>query len=399
MKKLLIVNILVYCLVLGGFAQDAKPPKGSSFKAETLLQGEKLQEAKAEIDKAVAYEIYKAKSKGKPEIAKVNTYYVKAQIYQALAAAPDAADIDALLKESITSYQKVLELKENKETDPLVFGTNQKVQNIYTTYANKGVEYYKAKDYENAMLYFERSSLALPEDTNTYANILNCAFQIKSDEKIVQYSKKLLSLNFEKDYLFQAIAQTAFNNKDYATAADYALQGLQRYPTNKVFVNTLVQSHVDGNTTDKGIQDLEKLMETRSEDAYLAYVLGYINEKNENMDGAAAAYTKSVELDPQNYDANYNLGVIHYNRGVKVNKDILELPQDKLGNYADQAAYDKLRVERDEHLKKALPFIKKSTDLKSDDQDTFQVLYQIYYILGMKAEQQEVKTILDTFDK
>ena len=399
MKQFLIVNLFVYCLVSVSFAQAVKPPKGSSFKAETLLQGKKLQEAKAEIDKAVAYEIFKAQSKGKPEQAKVNTYYVKAQVYEALAAEPTATDIDALLKECLTSYQKVLELKDNKETDPLVFGTKQKVQNIYATYANKAVEFYNSKDYQSAMLNFERSALALPNDTNIYANILNCAFQLKSDEKIVQYSKKLLSLNFQKDYLYQAIAETSFNNKDYPMASDYALQGLQRYSSNKSFVNILVQSHIDGNTIDKGVADLNKLLKERPDDAYLAYVLGYINEKNKDMDAAAAAYAKAVEIDPKQYDANYNLGILHYNRGVEVNKKILALPQDKLGNYNDQAAADKLEAERNGHFKTALPFIKKVTELKSDDEDNYQILYRIYDILGMKAEQQEVQTILDTFEK
>ncbi len=398
-----VVNFIFFFLFITCVisAQD-KPERGSSLKAEELLKDNKLEEAKSEINKAFAYEIYKAKSKGKTEQAKYNTYYIKGQIYEALADKSEGQLIDDYLVECINDYKKAIEIKGNKETDPFTIFANQRLQSVYAKYVKLGIEDYNNKDYKKAMVNFERSALAIPADTNLYANILNCAFQIQDTTQILKYGRLLLDMDFKKDYIYLTITKNAFDAQDYKTSSKYALDGAINFPTNKDFINLLVESHVKNNTFNHGVNAIKSLIDQQPKNAYLAYVLGYTYERNDQLDNALVHYKKAIELDPNLYDAVYNAGVIHYNAGVHEHTSMINPDfQDDRGNIKPEyeEKIKNLKVERNKHFEKALPYILKASKLKKDTPDNYDILYRIYDILEYKKEKLEIQTILDTYEK
>jgi len=93
----------------------------------------------------------------------------------------------------------------------------------------------------------------------------------------------------------------------------------------------------------------------------------------DRFDKATEAYKKVLELDPENYGANYNLATLYFNRGVykirRINADdeipsILEIQQASR-----------------EHFQEALPYMLKAHDMDPGRRETLLGLEGIYYSL------------------
>jgi tetratricopeptide (TPR) repeat protein len=122
-------------------------------------------------------------------------------------------------------------------------------------------------------------------------------------------------------------------------------------------------------------------------DSLYYYFLGYLYDFQEDYDKAAENYEKAIELKPDYYDANYNLGVIHYNKARDVIKELNNLSLDE---YREQeAAYaEKASV----HFKDALPYFEQAAEAApEDDLQLLETLQGIYLKLNMKEKADELE--------
>jgi predicted Zn-dependent protease len=78
---------------------------------------------------------------------------------------------------------------------------------------------------------------------------------------------------------------------------------------------------------------------------------------------AQETYTKALQVDPANYDANYNMGVFYFNEGVEVKKrvDAMDMQTyQKEGKNVEQEAVVK--------FKQAMPYFEKAYEVKQDEE-------------------------------
>ncbi len=87
-------------------------------------------------------------------------------------------------------------------------------------------------------------------------------------------------------------------------------------------------------------------------------------------------------MNPDYYDANYNLAVIHYNKAREVIHELNELSLDEYRK--QEAAYaEKAPV----YFKDALPYFEKAVEVASDDDlQLLETLQGIYLKLNMKDQ-------------
>ena len=90
------------------------------------------------------------------------------------------------------------------------------------------------------------------------------------------------------------------------------------------------------------------------------------------FDNAIGAYTKSIRLNPEYFEGNYNLGALYVNKAASINDEATKLPLE------ETAKFDKLKKEADSYLEKALPYLEKATELQPADINTLFTLKQIY---------------------
>lgn len=96
-------------------------------------------------------------------------------------------------------------------------------------------------------------------------------------------------------------------------------------------------------------------------------------------------YTKALSIDPNNYDANFNMGVFFFNEGAEMNRLV--------GNM-DMAEYNKRGKEVEGQIcgrfKKALPYFQKAKTVKADDEQLLNSIQQAETLLKQYEEKKVV---------
>ena len=95
---------------------------------------------------------------------------------------------------------------------------------------------------------------------------------------------------------------------------------------------------------------------------------------------------KSIELNPDNFNSNYNLGALFFNRGVELRNEANNSSSDKL--------YNKLKKESEVFFDDALPFLETSLSLDPSDKNTLLSLKQLYYLKGDYKKSKEMDGLI-----
>jgi tetratricopeptide (TPR) repeat protein len=97
-----------------------------------------------------------------------------------------------------------------------------------------------------------------------------------------------------------------------------------------------------------------------------------------------ANYDKALKVDPNNYDVNYNLGVIAFNEAVILNKKVGDMGMDEYKKDGKAA-----EATRDDKFKEALKYFEKAYSLKKEE-DVKENLKQLYRVLKMEDKLKEL---------
>ena len=99
-------------------------------------------------------------------------------------------------------------------------------------------------------------------------------------------------------------------------------------------------------------------------------------EQNEAFNNASEAYTKAMQLNPNYFEAAYNLGAMYVNKAAMINDVANKLPFDQ------SEKFDQMKKEADSYLVKAVPYLEKAAELDPKDINTLYSLKQIYARTG-----------------
>jgi len=376
MKRLIFALLFIG---IASFTYAQYVPKGKTNKAEAALNQGKLDIAKAEVDEA-----FKVDNKGKVTSAGKN-WYLKGRIYKALYLddSTEYSDLagEEALKIAVESFDKVLSME--KETSTYAIFSNQEKTQLYAEVLNHGAEKYNENEFETAYEDFMKALVVQPGDTTALlyggvsaqqADMLDEAidcFQTLADNgdaNVDTYKTLIYLYRTEKEDMDKVLATID--------------QALDQYPNNKDFVQEKITTLIISEQTEKAKSELEAAISEDPTNSQYYYFLGYLFDAQEDYDNAQENYEKAIELNPEYYDATYNLGVIHYNKARDVLKEANNLSLDE---YRKQAAsFDE---KAGKHFKDALPYFEKAVELSAgDDLQLLETLQGVYYKLKMNDE-------------
>ena len=104
------------------------------------------------------------------------------------------------------------------------------------------------------------------------------------------------------------------------------------------------------------------------------------------------AYTKVLQLDPDNWGANYNLGMLYYNFGVS--KIYYDLPVD-----TDLVSLEQIQEDSRQLFRKAEPFEVKANQLNPKRKEPVKALMGIYFSLSEMVKYELYKKMLEEMEK
>lgn len=239
----------------------------------------------------------------------------------------------------------------------------------------------------------------------------NCAYQLGKTENAIP--------------LFEEAAKSPFiNNADlyimltdiYETKGDEAkwMEAIKaakaKFPNDKRIINNEINYYSKSGKSEQLISKLKEGIALEPKKANLYIILGqtYYNLANpekgakpanakEMEANAISQYAKVLEIEPNNYYAQFYTGLVYYNQAKTTTDEM---------NKADDKKYATLKPVRDGLLEKALPFLEKSKILleveKINDsnkeiyQQVLSGLLQTYNITGKTEKATSIQGLINT---
>lgn len=305
-----------------------------------------------------------------------------------------ASDLDL---DNAADQMKFMMFLQNKDTkyDDVSYMRDiidQKFPYLANAFINKGVEEFQAKNYEKAMEYSGNSvainsMLGRVDSLGMYNAALAAERLDKKDEALAMYTA-LTQINYGGPDIYLYIANIHDRNKDTTKKIEAIRKGLEVYPTNADLVREELNYLLLTGQTEEALKNFDKAIDSDPDNSSLYYNRGLINDQLSGAEGvtaedqekfrkaAAADYSKALEMQPDFFDAAYNLGAMYYNIGVEWNN--------KASSYGlnESAKYDAASKKANEFFALARPALEKAHAINAEDKSTMASLTKIYAIEG-----------------
>jgi len=345
-----------------------------------------LDKARADIDKAIVNE----KTSGKAK-----TWYTRGEIYEGMMTSPiygKQLQPGEGLQKAYESYAKTIEL--DSKTGEFGKQAVTRMDNLYGQAFNEGVNSYNAKDYDKAIASYKLASMIHPQDTTV---VLYSAYASEAKEDFAgaraSYNQ-LLGMNYKSVTLYSRLLQMAKQQKDEVETAKVIQQALAAYPTNKIFLLEDLNLTLAKGKGEDAIAKINKSITADPTNSNLYAVRGSMYDQQKKSDLALADYKKAVELDPNNFDAQFNLGVYNYNRAADLYTKASRMD---LKTYT--ASGKKLEADGKKYFEASVPYFEKALQLQPEDRNTLSSLQKVYFRLGRTADSERLNAKLQSLKK
>jgi hypothetical protein len=381
-------------------------------KYETLRQSKamaatartSINTAKASIDKASANE----KTATLPQ-----TYALKGAIYSALAYNDTVATTSMpLYTTAAEAVKKAKEADTKGEYKKLVDASNQ-----YLAYyqLNKGVRDFQAKNYDEAYKAFDFYRNVYPEDTTAIYYTGLAAVNAKNYPVGIAQYKKLVTTNYSRRAdIYSDLSNLYLMTKDTAAALSAVTEGVSKFPTSAALRGREVEIALQQGKQAEFLDKIQAAVANDPKNKTLYFYSGIaygkmadakdqvakngkdpaakaaaVKARDEYSAKAAEAYAKAVEIDPDYFEANLNLGYVLMSSAVEDYNTANKLPVSK------QKEYTALQAKANASADKAKPYLDKAVALDPKSVNALGNLRNYYIIKKDVARGAEIKKRID----
>lgn len=176
------------------------------------------------------------------------------------------------------------------------------------------------------------------------------------------------------------------------------LQGARKdFPREQALIIEELNIYLVAGEFERAKENLMLAAEQDPTNEILWFSLGSVYDNLGMQDEAVDAYTKSLAIKADYFDANYNLGALYFNKAVQMVNEANDMWSPKMSK-ADGAKQKELEEGGKAMFSTALPFLEKALDVEPDDKETLRSLRDIYARVGMDEKMLEVSRKLKTLE-
>ena len=312
--------------------------------------------------------------------------------------------------------------------------------NLINHLVNKGSDFVEKNDYSSASDCFSNAYRISKKDTIYLYYAASSSVNAKEYDKSLTMYKELKSLNFtgiEKQYFALNIItnmEEAFDNKllrdasvqakthsnptekksksrypeiiknmaliynqmgDTEKALGAMLEARAENPDDLNLILTEANVHYTMGNIDKFKSLLEYATELDSENPELQYNLGVIAAEANDVENAKKYYTRAIELNPKYINAYINLAALILGQ----EESIIDQMNNLGTSAADDRRYDELRLERKELYFEAIPYLEQAIDIDSNNFQAARTLSNIYSATGDDAKAKEYRDLANSLEQ
>ncbi len=325
------------------------------------------------------------------------TYQVKAKVLQAIGESQDDA-VKALVEDPLPkaykAYKKAVELDEKGKVQKSI---DLSLPMLNNDFINLGVQHFTAKEYKKAVEAFELA-LEIQEspvfggaiDTIIIYNTGLAAYNGKDWDKAVEYFIDCAEMEYGGTGIYQLLGRAYFAKGDSIAAENSMKQGIEAFPDDDVVLLELIQYYLNTERDEDAMSYLNIAKEKSPENTVLWYVEGILYDKQKDIVNAVASYEKAIEIDPEYFDPYYNLGVIKFNEGVKL--------QDEANQIIDNKKFAVAKKKMDDAFAEAIPYFEKAVEINPESRESLENLKILYYRLQMMDKREVIIQKLEELD-
>ena len=383
MKK---VMILLAVLLTANVMMAQKKDRTDAYMYNKNGQYEK---AMVSIEKCVNHEQFA----GMKPNDQAQAWLYRAAIYQNIIQSGD----EALIAKAPNALEVVYESLMNCMKNPDFLEDNkqeiyQRVGSVMTTYYSKGADDYNTGKFVEAAPMFKKAydiakSLGSP-DANDMLNLAaTSALRAGDYNTALEYFTEVKNNGTETSDIYRHLAACYNGLGNAEQAMDMINAGLEKNPGDANLILEKVNAYLKEGKGAEAVEDLNRLRELDPENAQLLFVLGtiYGDENNKDVydvEKARKYYEDALAINPDYYDAIYNIGVLY----TSMANQYIEQANEITGfSKAEQEQYNSLIEQGNELLRTGLPFLQRAYEAQPSD-DVRNVLRSIYVKLNMMEE-------------
>ena len=312
--------------------------------------------------------------------------------------------------------------------------------NLINHLVNKGSDFVEKNDYSSASDCFSNAYRISKKDTIYLYYAASSSVNAKEYDKSLTMYKELKSLNFtgiEKQYFALNIItnmEEAFDNKllrdasvqakthsnptekksksrypeiiknmaliynqmgDTEKALGAMLEARAENPDDLNLILTEANVYYAMGNIDKFKSLLEYATELDSENPELQYNLGVIAAEANDVENAKKYYTRAIELNPKYVNAYINLAALILGQEESIIDEMNNLGT----SAADDRRYDELRLERKELYFEAIPYLEQAIDIDSNNFQAARTLSNIYSATGDDVNAKKYRELANSLEQ
>ncbi|HSV87106.1 MAG TPA: tetratricopeptide repeat protein [Bacteroidales bacterium] len=343
------------------------------------------------------------------------TFILKSRIYMDIFNSQDTA-VNALHPNPLQVADEALQRA--RETDKIglrVLEIEQHERFLSELLYNKAVVQYNAKDFLEASRSFLRSfqvaEFSAAIDTTTLYNAALAAELGGDINKAKTHYARLIELNYPQPFLYSSMGNITMVLGDTAKALEYITLGRSKFPDDLNLLFSEANIYIFTRQSEKARQALNTAIERDPNNPNLHFALGAnfdnvaqdtlrtLEERQFAYNEAINAYSRAIELDPNYFDAIYNLGVIYFNEGIR----IFEAADARLRKNPTAAGFREYEREEkrfQEQWLKAQPYLELAINMIDINDPNYEVvvvsLLQLYARTNQAEKLQEMQEIYDS---
>lgn len=375
-KTILTMLIMLISIVMIGQVNE----RTSAFNYQRYG---KLDLAKEAIDKAAQHE---------KTIMDPKTWFYRGNIYYDIAVSldPKYSNLDPdPFGVAYQSYQKATELDTKGEfkLDIVKYSIA-----IGEGYYNKGVLSYNETNFKEAALSFEKAYVVSEAmgsvDTSALVNAAVSAAQANEIQMAKGYYTQLIEMGIQKPDVYASLSEIYKAEGDTTLAMKTIGEGRALFPDDFNLLVAEINIYLVTNEKEKAITDLETALKIDNTNPSIFFAVGTIYDQMGDVTKATSAYENAIRINPEYFEANYNLGALYVNQAAEILQKANDLPLEKVKEY------DIEKAKADEMLAKSLPYLEKALELMPEDVNTMVSLKEIYTRLGLTEKLEMINTKL-----
>jgi len=275
--------------------------------------------------------------------------------------------------------------------------------NVANKLFNAGVSEYQNKNYDKAIQYYQTTLRIIPYDKKGDLKTVNInedliyqysyyASMAKGDNtKTKEYINKLIDRNFNDPNIYTALAKVYLEEFDTTNALRILTKGRELFSSNDDLMNMELDVYLRTGKTDILLKKLDDAIALDDQNKIYYFARASTYDKMNKPDLAEKDYRKALELDPDYYDAIFNIGVLHVNRA----RPLIE----QLQKVYKRDEQDAIEIKIKEVYSEALKYFEKCLEIgvpgnnRKEKFELIESMQHLYKNTGNKDKEMEMKKL------